>query len=332
MTESSGEKNQLRVFYSWQSDLPGSVCRNFIQDALERAAKDDGLPEILVDRDTKGVPGTPDIVDVIMEKIDACDVLVADISLVTPAEAKRPAPNPNVLFELGYAVKSIGWSRILLVMNEAFGSYERLPFDLGRTRRKPITYSLAEGQEKKDSRSGLVGTLTEALRTVAENAGRIEPVSPSGERPLQQELAKLQEGLESGAPLRVLLLRARKIATGLGMEYYESLFQKHLLCEHNMERFNPGKVRPEDIAYYEDRLVDRMPSHQHNAAAFWLAVPHAKFSSHDVDELEALASRPFQGMDAENVQRLFSIRQVAGRIRKRVVQFLLEAEKGAGQR
>lgn len=181
-------EKRLRVFYSWQSDRPNGVCRGFIQKALDLAAKEDGLPETLIDRDTQGVPGTPDIADVILEKIDACDVFVADITLVTPADAARPAPNPNVLFELGYAVKSISWSRILLVMNEAYGAFDKLPFDLGRTRRKPITYSLNEGQEERESvRTPLVKVLAEALRTVAMNAGRGELVSRKGTADIASE-------------------------------------------------------------------------------------------------------------------------------------------------
>jgi hypothetical protein len=58
------------IFFSWQFDRPTSVCRNFIERALDIAAKNvlrdfelqkalrDGLE---IDKDTKKVPGSPKI-------------------------------------------------------------------------------------------------------------------------------------------------------------------------------------------------------------------------------------------------------------------------------
>ena len=48
------------IFYSWQSDLPNSINRGFIQDCLERAIKELKSDEELaldpcLDRDTSGV-------------------------------------------------------------------------------------------------------------------------------------------------------------------------------------------------------------------------------------------------------------------------------------
>src|ERR1039458_3938628 len=108
------------VFYSWQSDLPNSVNRGFIQSALEQAATtiaaDNTVAiEPVVDRDTQNVPGSPDIASTIFTKIASADIFVADVSIVTRAEMMRPAPNPNVLIELGYALKALGPERVILV-------------------------------------------------------------------------------------------------------------------------------------------------------------------------------------------------------------------------
>ena len=99
------------VFYSWQSDLPNATNRSFIQLALEKAAKSiasdktvDDVP--IIDRDTQGVPGSPHIAKTIFQKIDVADVFVADVSIVG-GSIERPAPNPNVLIELGYALCSL---------------------------------------------------------------------------------------------------------------------------------------------------------------------------------------------------------------------------------
>src|SRR4029453_19191697 len=102
----------MKVFYSWQSDLPSSTNRNLIlkalEDAAERIRKDKSVDvEPVIDRDTQGLSGSPDIKKAILDKIDSCDVFVADVSIVTALSASRPCPNPNVLFELGYAVKRL---------------------------------------------------------------------------------------------------------------------------------------------------------------------------------------------------------------------------------
>lgn len=67
------------LFYSWQSDLPNSTNRGFIQRALEDAAvkiaADDTVAvEPVVDRDTQGVPGSPDIAATIFGKIAGADI------------------------------------------------------------------------------------------------------------------------------------------------------------------------------------------------------------------------------------------------------------------
>jgi hypothetical protein len=109
-------------------------------------AKDDE-PEIepVVDRDTAKVPGSPDIGQTIFAKIDRAAVFVCDVSIVNQArgEGDRPTPNPNVLVELGYASKSLGWERAIMVMNTAFGGVDQLPFDLKQKR--TVLYGLAEG-------------------------------------------------------------------------------------------------------------------------------------------------------------------------------------------
>ena len=76
------------VFYSWQSDLPNVTNRNFILQALENAAKalrNDGSLQVepVIDRDTVGVPGSPNISETIFGKIDQARVFVCDISLKT---------------------------------------------------------------------------------------------------------------------------------------------------------------------------------------------------------------------------------------------------------
>jgi len=123
------------VFYSWQSDLPNNLNRSFIESALKKAAKqiskDQNFTiEPVIDRDTSGLPGSPSITAAITEKIAKSDLFVCDISIVNNQSTGRKTPNPNVLLELGYASAVLGWDRIIMVQNIAFGGYESIPFDL----------------------------------------------------------------------------------------------------------------------------------------------------------------------------------------------------------
>jgi hypothetical protein len=66
--ELRGEQVAETVFFSWQADRSTASCRNLIERALEialRQVASDALVEeairdsLLVDKDTKGVPGSP---------------------------------------------------------------------------------------------------------------------------------------------------------------------------------------------------------------------------------------------------------------------------------
>lgn len=141
---------QRTLFYSWQSDLPNSTNRGLIQKALESAAKalfKEGTVDVepVIERDTQGIPGAPDIAKAIFEKIDAADVFVADVSLINGKFGGKLTPNPNVLVELGYALGVLGDARIILVANTAYGDIKELPFDLRM--RRTVPYCAIEGAE-----------------------------------------------------------------------------------------------------------------------------------------------------------------------------------------
>lgn len=161
---------EFSVFYSWQSDLPTATNWTFIEDGLKKACKAicqdpelDCCPTI--DRDTKGVPGAPAIPAVILEKIDNSDALVADVSLCYKNEVGERSPNPNVLFELGYAISKLGWERIALVVNEEFGTIDLLPFDLDK--RRAVPYRAKQGEaDRSESKKNLSLRLEAHLRTM----------------------------------------------------------------------------------------------------------------------------------------------------------------------
>ena len=179
--------DKCKVFYSWQSDLPNSTNRGFIQKALEHAAKsireDDSIKiDPVIDRDTSGVPGSPDIANTIFSKIDASDIFVCDVSIINQGEKTRPTPNPNVLIELGYAVKALKLERIIMIMNTAFGMPELLPFDLNKKR--VLKYCVNETDlDKSTKRKELVRSLVGAIKIIMSHADKLQPKGKrSGEK------------------------------------------------------------------------------------------------------------------------------------------------------
>jgi hypothetical protein len=158
------------VFYSWQSDLPNRTNRSLIEAALDRATKNlakDGAPgiEATVESDTRGVSGSPDIGKTIFEKIERCDVFVCDVSIVSGAHSGRTTPNPNVLVEVGYALKALGAEHVLMVMNTAHGGPETLPFDLKMKR--AIVYEAREDEsDLAQTRGELAKKLERGIRAV----------------------------------------------------------------------------------------------------------------------------------------------------------------------
>ena len=185
----------MKIFYSWQSDLPNSTNRSFIQTALERAAQsirnDPAIAvEPVVDRDTTGVPGSPDIADTILEKIDSCQVFVCDVSIINPDDGQRPTPNPNVLLELGFALKRLGWPYIIMIFNSARSPVEHLPFDL-RTKRVTV-YSVQESDPDKANKRH---QLESRLRTALQQILQYQAPSVSSDTPIENNERPTEEAL-----------------------------------------------------------------------------------------------------------------------------------------
>jgi hypothetical protein len=158
------QKETLNVFYSWQANLPNKTNRGFIRECLEKSLKlinKETNIKTRLEADTSGVPGSPDIIHTILNKIDKSDIFIADVSIVNDF-----APNPNVMLELGYALKTLGDSKILMIFNSAFGKPQNLPFDLGFKRQ--IMYKLTEADDKSIEKKGLTNRLKKALEKIIE--------------------------------------------------------------------------------------------------------------------------------------------------------------------
>lgn len=157
------------IFYSWQSDLPDSTNRTAIRLALKSVGfmLEESRPElkILIDEATRGEPGSPDIPTAILAKIDKSDVFVGDLTTVNKQAGclPRATAKANVLFELGYAVAQLGWQRIVLTFNTAFGNFPTdLPFDIDKRRGLPYEIT-PEANKTKGVRSSLEAKLKDAV-------------------------------------------------------------------------------------------------------------------------------------------------------------------------
>jgi len=73
-----------------------------------------------------------------------------------------------VLIELGIAIRAKGFGRVILVMNDAFGPPDDLPFDL-KSHSFPITYTLKDGTDPEAVKMAKEG-LADALR------GKLKPM------------------------------------------------------------------------------------------------------------------------------------------------------------
>ena len=157
------------IFFSWASDFNAQKShKKFITNCLKIVSKRLGIKELIIqqknddnqsfrdyilrsDGDVEvtdsvvGEIGSPDIAYTIFDRISKCSKYVCDVSIALEND-KRKSPNPNVLIELGYAIRVLGWKNIILFYDlgerQSNGKYmyklEDLPFDIRQ--HSPITF------------------------------------------------------------------------------------------------------------------------------------------------------------------------------------------------
>jgi len=134
----------MRLFFSWQSDIPEN--KNIIRKALQKICNE---LDVEYTEDTRGEAGGEHVVDVLLRKISNSDIFVGDITIIGKAVNDDEMSNSNVTYELGYAEAKLGRNRIIMVMNEEHGTYEQMPFDLGKrliTRFKTTSNKLSKAE------------------------------------------------------------------------------------------------------------------------------------------------------------------------------------------
>lgn len=201
----------MKIFWSWQSDTPEHIGRNFVRDALqdaitaiqgEIAVDEPDRDELHLDHDRKGVPGSPDLADIILQKIRESSVFVADVTPVGRTPEGKPLINSNVAIELGYALPGIGNEGFLMVLNQFYGNRDTLPFDL-RHKYGPIIYELSPeafpddiGRVKRKLTADLKDALMECID--AKRKGSVKTPPAHDEIPSKSTIAQY---FEAGAVL-----------------------------------------------------------------------------------------------------------------------------------
>ncbi|MBL9131594.1 MAG: hypothetical protein JNG86_10370, partial [Verrucomicrobiaceae bacterium] len=177
------------IFYCWQDHLPKKHHRYLIREALSNAINrvQAELPEqvgctIRLDSDTEGRAGAVDIANTILSKINASTMIVGDVTPVFRDDTKGMFyPNPNVMLEVGYGAKALGWSRILCVFNagktgsEAKLREEDIPFDIRHRRLNSYVCRADSGiaQATKELEAELVASIRAVIQEI--DRGEFDP-------------------------------------------------------------------------------------------------------------------------------------------------------------
>jgi len=144
-------KDSKRIFLSWQSDLNQATTTGPLRKALNRALKDrKGWKS---DEAARTSSGAPNIASTLENQIETAEIFIADVSTVKRKFwGRRAFQNPNVLYELGFAVAHLGWERIVLVSSSRKGdSHEELPFDLQKHRTTHFYLKSAGDKQGQDN-------------------------------------------------------------------------------------------------------------------------------------------------------------------------------------
>jgi len=163
--------NEITIFYSWQSDLPDNTNRKIIREAIHLAIPDieENNVQIVLDEATRGEPGSPYIPGAIIDKIKLADIFIGDVTTTNQSCScgAKKTPNPNVVFELGFAVAHLGWKRIILLVNTHYTDISKdLPFDFDRHRATPFKVNVNNKTSIKQSREELRNTVETCVQLI----------------------------------------------------------------------------------------------------------------------------------------------------------------------
>lgn len=199
------------IFFSWQNQLEQRLHRYLIRTALTNAINrvQAEVPNnvecnLRLDSDTEGLTGTVDIANAILTKIATSTMLVGD---VTPCQRdtanRRYYPNPNVMFEVGYGVKALGWTRIVCVFNAGNTvdthklSAEDLPFDIRHRRLSSFVCRADSGihQATRELEDKLVVSISAVIQEI--DRGEFDPALGNGSVKRARDIVLLKQLLST---------------------------------------------------------------------------------------------------------------------------------------
>lgn len=124
---------KIVVFFSWQSDIPRnhSLIKSGLEKACKKLSNQLGC-QVVYDESMRGEPGSPRIEDVVIRKIQVCDVFVADLTHVI-ALGDKQMPNSNVIYELGRAEQTHASQQIVKLVDKKTSDVGKSPFDVSHS-------------------------------------------------------------------------------------------------------------------------------------------------------------------------------------------------------
>lgn len=210
-------KTNYYIFFSWQSDVKGnkSFIDRSIRNAINEIKTDPDWTNmnITYDHSTMNRSGSPSIVDTIHQKINTCDVFIADVTPIATINGKNTnqeklIPNPNVMAESGFALRALGENQIIFLIKNGEGDVNDLPFDI---RHRRINFF------NNNSNFSLVTYIKSALETAKNrNTNAFENNVVTHDKKIYESLAKII-GIEDN-----LFYHTDKIASSQKISYFQS--------------------------------------------------------------------------------------------------------------
>ncbi|CUH36566.1 hypothetical protein JSE7799_01216 [Jannaschia seosinensis] len=246
MTDDCEPIKTITIFNCWQSDLCPATHRNAIRNALRNAGKTLGkrYPQmkIVIDEALRGSSGAPNIAIDVQERIEKADIVVADITTITPKGAERCCPNPNVTFELGFGVATVGWRRTVLLFNGKPLSGE-VPFDFEQNR---LSSYIMTDKMDESGRHALEKLIVKALRDIIEQ----DPKRPAEERGLSRQQVERQRDIR----MVRWLMEHLHVPT---VSQIVSMLPKHILDRHVwFYYYFCGVADSSSFHLYDNRLAE----------------------------------------------------------------------------
>jgi hypothetical protein len=297
--------NEFTIFYAWQSDMPPNGNRYLIEEAINEAC---GIISsratypyaVSLTSDTKGIPGLCDIPKEILKKIRTADAVVLDLTFIAKTGTKPPkyCPNPNVLFELGYAFRAVGSKRLICVMNEKFGPAAATLFDIAH-RRHSVAYTFpAAGLSRKQVVERLAKSLADAIEPTIKLGPRSQGTDDA--REFEREANEIESFWRSSQDpakrrptvlfnLRPVRFQKRRSVDG---DALEELLRKNQI-QSGMHSYPPSVKGLDRMPWgIYDSLYERPVWSMTYSGQFWGALPVNSYRDIKAGELDLHAAYP----------------------------------------